>query len=109
MVRWTSLLSVCLKPNSITLPSSLAGSRPVRDQIPLHCPAWTSSWAGSQAASELDEDLHVHVVCMSQAKFHYTVQLASRSQTSSWRNSIMLSSLRPAHELVADLLASKIT
>jgi len=38
----------------------------------------TSSRAGSRAASELDED----VECVSQAKFHYAVQLASRSQIS---------------------------
>ena len=40
------------------------------------------------------------------AKFHYAVQLASRSQTSSRPNSITLSSLRPAHEQVCDQLAS---
>jgi len=73
-----------LKPNPITLSSSLAGRRPVRDQIPLHYPpcdqhasrSATSSRAGSRAASELGEDLRVHVVRVSQAKFHYAVQLA---------------------------------
>ena len=29
----------CRTPNSITMSSSLAGRRPVRDQIPLRCPA----------------------------------------------------------------------
>jgi len=55
-----------LKPNSITLSSSLAGRRLARDQIPLHYPACdqlanrsaTSSRAGSLAglrpASELN-------------------------------------------------------
>ena len=42
------------------------------------------------------------------AKFHYAAQLAGRSQTSSRPNRITLSSLRPARELVSDLLASKI-
>jgi len=82
--------------------SLLAGRRPVRDQIPLHYPACdqvasrsaTSQRPGSRAASELDEDLRVHVVCVSQAKFYYTVQLTTSS----------LVGLR----LVADLLASKI-
>jgi len=75
------------KPNSITLSSSLAGRRPVRNQIPLHCPACdqlasrsvTSSRAGSRAAREMVEDLRVHVVCVSQAKFHYVVQLPTSS------------------------------
>ena len=48
-----------LKPNSITLSSALAGRRPVRDQIPLHCPAFdqiasrsaTSARAGRIPAS----------------------------------------------------------
>ena len=59
------------------------------------------------------EDLRVHVVCVSQAKFSYTVQLASRSQTSSRPNSIRLSKLRPAREQVyrlrpaRELVASK--
>ena len=88
------------KPNSITLSSSLAGRRPVRDQIPLQYPACDqlastsaiSSRAGSRAARELGEDLHLHVLCVSQAKFHYAVQLATRQ----------------ARELVAEILASKI-
>jgi len=105
-----------LKPNSIRQSSSLAGRRPVRDQIPLHYPACdllagrsATSWrAGSRAASKLDEDLRVHVVCVSQDKFNDTgpVQLASRSQTN-WRpDSITLSSLRSAREQVCDQLAS---
>jgi len=105
-----------LKSNSITLAISVAGRKPVRDKIPLHYPVCdqlasrsaTSSRAGSRAASELDEDMRVHFVCVSQAKFHYAGELASRSQTSSRPNSITLSSLRaglrPARELVADLL-----
>jgi len=40
----------------------------------------TSSRAGSRAASELGKDLRVHVVCVSQAKFHYAVQLATSSR-----------------------------
>jgi len=40
------------------------------------------------------------------AKFHYAVQLTSRSQTSSQPNSITLSSLRPAREQVCDQIAS---
>jgi len=103
-----------LKPNSFTLSRSLAGRRPVRDQIPLNYSACdqlasrsvTSSRAGSRASSELDEDLRVHVVCVSQAKFHYTVQLASTSQTSSRPNSIALFSLRPARQQVCDQLVS---
>jgi len=67
-----------------------------------------SSRSGSQAASELDEDVRVHVVCVSQAKLHHSVQLASRSQTSLRPNSVTLSSWRPARELVADLLVSRI-
>jgi len=47
----------------------------------------------------------MHVVCVSQAKFPYTDQLASRSQTSSRPNSITLPSLRPARELVASWTA----
>jgi len=50
------------KPNFITLSSSLAGRRPVRDQILLHYPACnqlasrsaTSSRAGRRPASEQD-------------------------------------------------------
>jgi len=91
-----------------------SGRTPVRDQIPLHYPACdqvasrsaTSSPAGLRAASELGENLRVHVVCVSQAKFHYAVQLASRSQTSSRPNSITLSSLGPAREQVYNQLAS---
>jgi len=52
--------------------------------------------AGSRAASELDEDLRVHVVCVPQAKFHYAVPLATSSRAG----------LRPAGELVRELLAS---
>jgi len=102
--RYVSLLLLLYdkKPNSIALSSSLAG----RDQISLHYPARdqlmsrsaTSSRAGSRAASELDEDLRVHVVCVSQAKFHYAIQLANTSQAG----------LQPARKLEADLLASKI-
>ena len=44
--------------------------------------------------------------CTVKPKFHYAVQLASRSQTSSRPNSITLSSLRPAREQVCDQLAS---
>jgi len=112
-----------LKPNYITLSmsSSLGGRRPVRDQIPLDSPACDqlASWFAS--CWQLFEDLRVHVVCVSQAKFYYAIQLASRSQTSSRPNSITLSSLRSARagreldsvmkfgrELVCDLLASKI-
>jgi len=40
------------------------------------------------------------------AKFHYAVQLASRSQTSARPNSTILSSSRPAREQVCDQLAS---
>jgi len=40
------------------------------------------------------------------AKFHYAVQLASRSQTSARPNSITLSCLRPAREQVCEQLAS---
>jgi len=57
---------------------------------------------------QLVEDLRVHVVCVSQAKFHYTVQLASRSATS-WRAGRKLDSVMEfGRELVCDLLASKI-
>ena len=52
----------------------------------------TSSRAGLRAASELGEDLRVHVVCVSQAKFHYAVQLATSSRAD----------LRPARKLVAE-------
>jgi len=45
--------------------------------------------------------------CLIKAKFHYAVQLASRSQTSSRPNSITLSSLRPAREQVCDQLATR--
>ena len=101
-----------LKSNSITLAISVAGRKPVRDKIPLHYPVCdqlaSRSATSSRAASELDEDMRVHFVCVSQAKFHYAGELASRSQTSSRPNSITLSSLRaglrPARELVADLL-----
>jgi len=75
--------------------------------IPLHYPACdqlasrsaTSSRTGLRAASELVEDLRVHVVCVSQAKLHYAVQLASRSQTSSRPNTI---TLRPARRLASE-------
>jgi len=40
------------------------------------------------------------------AKFHYAVQLARRTQTSSRPNSITLCSLRPDREQVCDQLAS---
>jgi len=59
----------------------------IRNQIPLRYPASdqlacrpaTRLRAGLRAASELDEDLCVHVVCVSQAKFHYAVQLMTSS------------------------------
>jgi len=50
----------------------------------------------------------VSASCPVKAKFHYAVQLASRSQASSRPNRVMLSSLRAARELVADMLASRI-
>ena len=94
--------SVQIKPNSITLSSVLADRRPVCDEIPLHHPACdklairfgTSSRAGRRPACAR----RVHVA----GQIIYAVQLASRSETSSRPNSITLSSLWPAHELVAE-------
>ena len=60
--RLASRSQTSSRPNSITISSSRAGLRPAR---------------------ELDDDLRVHVVCVSQAKFQYSVLLAGRSQTSS--------------------------
>ena len=54
----------------------------------------TSSRAISRAARELDEDLRMHVVCVSQAKFHYAVQLAIISRACR----------RPARELEWNLV-----
>jgi len=48
----------------------------------------------------------LRVSCTVKTKFHYAVQLASRSQTSSRPNPITLSSLWPAREQVCDQLAS---
>jgi len=53
---------------------------------------------------QLDEDLRVHVVCVSQAKFHYTVQLATSSRAGRKLDNVM----EFGRELVCDLLASKI-
>jgi len=74
----------------------------------------TNSQAGSRPASELDEDLRAHVVCVSQANFvMLSSSLAVRRPT---RDQIplrcpacdqLVASLRPAREPVADLLASK--
>jgi len=61
---WESL-PLRYRPNCITLSSSLAD----RDQLA------SRSGTSSRAASELDEDLRVHVVCVSYAKFHYAVLL----------------------------------
>ena len=79
-----------LKPNSFTLSRSLAGRRPVRDQIPLNYSACdqlasrsvTSSRAGSRASSELDEDLRAHVADQIPLRYPACDQLASRSATS---------------------------
>jgi len=75
-VQLASRSQTSSRPNSITL-SSLRAARELVSQ------------AGSRAASELDEDMRVYVVCLSQAKFHYATkfhyqipfQLASRSAT----------------------------
>ena len=67
-------------------------TRPIKAKfhyaIQLASRSVTSSRAGSRASSELDEDLRVHVECVSQAKFHFAVQLATSSRAC----------LRPARE-----------
>ena len=50
----------------------------------------------------------MHVVCVSQAKFHCAVQLASRSATSSRAGRKLDSVMEFGRELICDLLASKI-
>ena len=88
--------------------SSPSSARGIPNTIQL-----ATSWrAGLRPAGELVRELlaswaktcvwRVHVKCVSQAKLHYSVQLASRSQNSLRPNSITLSSLRPARELVAE-------
>jgi len=103
-IQLASRSKTSLRPNSIRLSSSRPAGEQVCDQLA------SQPRAGSRPASELGEDMRVHVVYVSQVKFHYAVQLASRSQISSRPNSITLSSLQPARELVAlaDLLASRI-
>jgi len=88
----SNLVADRFKPYSITLSCSLAGRRPVRDQIPLRCPAcdqlasWsqTCSWAGRKLDSVMELGLrHAHDVHK-----QLFVQLASSSRTSSrtsWR------------------------
>jgi len=79
-----------LKPNSIMLSSSLAG---IADQFATkfhYTIQLATSWRtglrpARELVRELDEDVCVHVVCVSQAKFHYAVQLASRSATTGRR------------------------
>jgi len=67
-----------------------------RQTRPQQCCA--SLAAALLSATSLDSTVQVTV----KAKFHYAVQLASRSQTSSQPNSITLSSLRPARVVEQD-------
>ena len=84
-----SFVRIDLDATNVARNPPLLVLRDSESQIPLRYPvddqlarrSATSSRAGSRAASELDEDLRVHVVCVSQAKFNYAVQIASRSQT----------------------------
>jgi len=106
-------LEIFLKPNSITLSSlqQVAGQFAIKFHYTIQLA--TSSRAGLRpasrdgwrAASELDENLRVHVVCVAQAKFHYAVQLATSSRAglrqaqAGQRNGIWpRTGLRPASE-----------
>jgi len=80
------------RPYSTTLSCSLAGRKPVRDQIPLRCPACDQLASRSRPASELDSVMEFGLRQAHDVHRQVFVQL--------------LAAREPARELVADVLAS---
>jgi len=111
-----NLVADRFRPYSTTLSCSLAGHRPVRDQIPLRCPAFAdllASWSqaghgngirsrtGLRPANELDSVMqfgqrHAHDV-----RTQVFVQLASSSRTSSRASRKLDSVMKFGRELSA--------